>query len=208
VTFTDVGEWTNSANLSATEPDPDTSNNQPNLNIDVAQAPDLVVTPASPSLTMQRGASGTDVFTFTSLGGFTGDVSLTCSVAGPAPAPACTMSPSSVTAGPNPVTAMLKLTALSAALQPTRQPGLFYAALLPLPGLAFIGIGFTSGKSRKRKTLAWLLCALVLGAITLQSACGGGDNNNPPPQPRIYTVTVTASAGSISKSTQIQLTVQ
>jgi uncharacterized repeat protein (TIGR01451 family) len=208
VTFTDVGEWTNSANLSATEPDPDTSNNQPNLNIDVAQAPDLVVTPASPSLTMQRGASGTDVLTFTSLGGFTGDVSLACSVAGPAPVPACTMSPSSVTAGPNPVTAMLKLTALSAALQPTHRPALFYAALLPLPGIAFIGIGLIPGKSRKRKTLAWLLCSLVLAIITLQAACGGGENNSPPPQPKIYTVTVTASAGSISKSTQIQLTVQ
>ena len=211
VTFTDVGEWTNSANLSATEPDPDTSNNQPDLNFDVAQAPDFVVTPASPSLTMQRGASGTDVLTFTSLGGFTGAVSLTCSVTGPDPAPSCSVSPSSVTAGPNPVTAMLKLTALSAALQPAHRPGLkglFYAALLPLPGIAFIGIGLTSSKSRKRRTVAWLLCGLVLAVIALQAACGGGESNSPPPQPKIYTVTVTASAGSISKSTQIQLTVQ
>lgn len=211
VTFTDAGQWTNSANIAATEPDSDTSNNQPNLNIDVVQAPDFVVTPASLSLTMQRGASGTDVLTFTSLGGFTGTVALACSVAGPAPTPSCSVSPSSVTAGPNSVTAMLKLTALSAALEPSHRPGLqglFYAALLPLPGIAFIGIGIglTSGKSRKRRTLAWPLCALAV--IALQAACGGGGSNSPPPHPKIYTVTVTASAGSISKSTQIQLTVQ
>jgi len=210
VTFTDVGQWTNSASLAATEPDPDSSNNQANLNIDVAQAPDFVVTPASPSLTMQRGASGMDVLTFTSLGGFAGSVSLACSVAGPAPAPSCSVSPSSVTTGPTPVTATLVLTALRAGLEPAHRLGLkgfFYAALLPLPGIAFIGIGLTSGKSRKRKTLARLLWGLALAVLALQAACGGG-TNTPPPQPKIYTVTVSASSGSISKSTQIQLTVQ
>ncbi len=210
VTFTDVGQWTNSASLSATEPDPDSTNNQTSLNIDVAQAPDFVVTPASPSLKVQRGASGMDVLTFTSLGGFAGTVSLACSVTGPAPAPSCSVSPSSVTPGPNPVTATLMLTALRAGLEPSQRPGLkgfFYAALLPLPGIAFIGIGLTFGKSRKRKILAWLLWGLALAVIALQTACGGG-SNVPPPQPKIYTVTVTASSGSISKSTQIQLTVQ
>ncbi|MBZ5651981.1 MAG: DUF11 domain-containing protein [Acidobacteriia bacterium] len=211
VTFTDVGQWTNSASVSATEPDPDSYNNQTNLNIDVAQAPDFVVTPASPSLTMQPGASKMDVLTFTSLGGFAGTVSLACSVAGPAPAPSCSVSPSSVTPGPNPVTATLMLTALRAGLEPAHRPGLkgfFYAALLPLPGIAFIAISLTSGKARKRRTLAWLLWSLALAVIALQAACGGGGSNTPPPQPKIYTVTVAASSGSISKSTQIQLTVQ
>ncbi|MGC2185394.1 MAG: FG-GAP-like repeat-containing protein [Terriglobales bacterium] len=210
VTFTDVGQWTDSASLSATEPDPDSSNNQTNLNIDVAQAPDFVVTPASPSLTMQPGASGMDVLTVASLGGFAGTVSLACSVAGPVPAPSCSVSPSSVTPGSNPVTATLTLTALRAGLEPAHRPGLeglFCAALLPLPGIAFIGIGLTSSKSRKRRTLVWLLWGLAIVVIALQAACGGG-STAPPPQPRIYTVTVTASSGSISKSTQIQLTVQ
>ncbi len=212
VTFTDIGQWTNTASVSATEPDPDSSNNQSNLNIDVAQAPDFVVTPASPSLTLPPGASGTDVLTFTSLGGFAGAVSLACTVAGPAPAPTCSVSPSSVTPGPNPVTATLTLTALRAALDPSHLPrlkGLFYAALLPLAGIGLIGVGLSSGRSRKRRTPAWLLCGLALAVIALQAACGGsGSNNSSPPQPKIYTVTVTASSGSISKSTQIQLTVQ
>ncbi len=216
ITFTDVGQWTNSANVSATEPDPDTSNNQPSVNIDVAQAPDFVVSPTIPSLTMQAGASLTDVITLTSLGGFTNAVSLACSVAGPAPVPSCSVSPSSVTPGPNPVTATLTLTAVSAALEPFQRPGikgLFYAALLPLPGIAWIGLGLASGKSRKRKTtkrrtLVWLLCGLALAVIALQVACGGGSSSNSSSQPRSYTVTVTASSGSISRSTQIQLTVQ
>ena len=211
VTFTDVGEWTNSASLSATEPDPDTSNNQPSLNVDVAQAPDFVVTPASPSLTMPRGTSGTDVLSFTSLGGFNGAVALACSVAGPAPVPSCSLSPSSVTPGPNLVTATLRLTDLSAALELSHRPGVekfFYAAFLPLPGIVFIGIGLASATSRKRRTLSRLLCALAVTVIALQAACGGSGSNSPPPQPKIYTVTVTATAGSISKSTQIQLTVQ
>jgi uncharacterized repeat protein (TIGR01451 family) len=211
ITFTDVGQWTNGANVSATEPDPDTSNNQPNLNIDVAQAPDFVMTPTSPSLVMQSGASGNDVLTFTSLGGFTNAVSLACSVTGPVPMPSCAVSPPSVTPGPNPVSATLTLTAMKAALEPFRRPGfkgLVYAALLPLPGIVLIGIGLTSGKSRKRRALSWLMCTLVFTAISLQPACGGGGSIVPPPQPKIYTVTVTATSGSISKSTQIQLTVQ
>jgi uncharacterized repeat protein (TIGR01451 family) len=211
ITFTDVGQWTNSANVSATEPDPDTSNNQPNLNIDVAQAPDFVMTPTSPSLIMQSGASGNDVLTFTSLGGFTNAVSLACSVTGPVPVPSCAVSPPSVTPGPNPVSATLTLTALKAALEPFHRPGfkgLVYAALLPLPGIVLIGIGLTSGISRKRRALSWLMSALVVAVVSLQPACGGGSSIMPPPQPKIYTVTVTATSGSISKSTQIQLTVQ
>jgi uncharacterized repeat protein (TIGR01451 family) len=209
ITLTDVGQWTNGANVSATEPDPDTSNNQPNLNIDVAQAPDFVMTPASPSLIMSRGASGNDVLTFTSLGGFTNAISLACSLTGPAPKPSCAVSPPSVTPGPSPVSATLTLTALKAAVEPLHRPGLqglVYAALLPLPGIVLIGI-LTSGKSRKRRALSWMMCILVLAVISLQPACGGG-STMPPPQPKIYTVTVTATSGSISKSTQIQLTVQ
>ena len=152
VTFTDAGQWTNGVNVSATEPDQDGSNNSSSLNVDVVQAADFVVSPASPGLSLQRGASGTDVLTLTS-GGFSGAVSLACSVSGPAPVPSCTVSPSSVTPGPNPVTATLTLTALAAALEPSHRPelkGLFYAAWLPLPGIALIGIGLASGKSRKK----------------------------------------------------------
>ena len=91
ITFTDVGQWTNSVSVSANEPDVDGSNNPANLNFNVAQAPDFTVSPASTSLTVQRGAAGTDVLTITSLGSFSSAVSLACSVSGPAPLPSCSM---------------------------------------------------------------------------------------------------------------------
>ena len=211
ITFTDVGQWTNSASVSANEPDLDGSNNSANLNLNVAQAPDFTVSPASTSLTVQRGAAGTDVLTFTSLGGFSSAVSLACSVSGPAPLPSCSMSPSSVTPGTNPVTSTLTLTApmLLTGLVPFNRDELsvaLYFMWLPLPGIALIGIPFSSGKSRERTRMVWLLSSLMLAFVALQVGCGGESKSPPPPQN--YTVTVTASSGAISRSTQIQLTVK
>jgi uncharacterized repeat protein (TIGR01451 family) len=215
VTFTDAGQWTNSVNISANEPDPDGTNNSASLNIDVSLAPDFTVRPASSSLIVARGSSATDVLTFTSLGGFCSDISLACSVSGSAPLPPCAVSPTTVTPGANPVTATLTLnaSALSAGLQPSNG-GVFswplYAVWLPLPGIALIGIGAASGKSQRRR-LVWLACTsiLVFVIIAFQAACGGGGSNGStgtPPQN--FAVTVTSTSGAISKSTQIQLTVK
>ena len=215
VTFTDAGQWMNSVNASANEPDPDVTNNSASLNINVSLAPDFSVSPASASLTVSRGSSGTDVLTFTSQGGFSSDIAVACSVSGPAPLPSCAVSPATVTPGANPVTATLTLnaSALSAGLLPSskgfsRWP--LYAAWLPLPGIALIGLGAASGKSRRRR-LAWLACSsiLVFFTIALQAACGGGGSSGSTGSaPQSFAVTVTSTSGAISKSTQIQLTVK
>jgi hypothetical protein len=213
ITFTDVGQWTNSVSVSANEPDPNGSDNSASLNFDVAQGPDFIVSPATSSFVMQWGSAGNDVLTFTSLGGFSNVVSLACSVSGPTPLPSCSMSPSTVTPGANPVAATLKLTApaFTAGLLPSNQgvlSGALYSAWLPLPGIVFIGIGVASTKSRQRKRLGWLLCSLTLALAALQGACGGGSSFKPPPPTQSYTVTITASSGVLSKSTQILVTVK
>jgi uncharacterized repeat protein (TIGR01451 family) len=213
VTFTDAGQWTNSVIASANEPDPDGTNNSASLNIDVSLAPDFTVSPASSSVIVSRGSSGTDVLTFTSLGGFSSDVALTCSVSGSAPLPSCAVSPTTVTPGANPATATLTLnaSALSAGLRPYDRglsPWPLDATWLPLPGMALIGIGAASGKSRRRR-LAWLACSSILLLVAFQAACGGGGSNGSTgPAPQNFAVTVTSTSGAISKSTQIQLTVK
>ena len=208
VTFTDVGQWTNTVAASANEPDPDSSNNSVNLNFDVAPAPDFSISPAATSLTVHRGASGTDVLTFTSLGGFSNPVSLACTISGPAPMPSCAMSPTSVTPGANPVTATLTLTAPSAVagLLPSNWgivAGVLFGTWLPL---ALIGISVAPCKSKERRRLFRRLCSLALLSVAFQAACGGG--SGPPPPSQNYAVTVTATSGAISRSTQIQATVQ
>jgi uncharacterized repeat protein (TIGR01451 family) len=212
VTFTDAGQWTNSVNASANEPDPDVTNNSASLNIDVSLAPDFSVTPASSSLIVSRGSSGTDVLTFTSQGGFSSDVAVACSVSGSAPLPSCAVSPATVTPGANPVTATLTLnaSALAAGLRPYdrgRSPWPIYAAWLPLP-MVLIGLGAASGKSRRRR-LVWLACSSILFLVAFQAACGGGGSSGSTgPAPQSFVVTVTSTSGAISKSTQIQLTVK
>ncbi len=211
ITFTEVGQWTTSASTFANEPDPDGSNNSANLNVDVIQEPDFAVSPASPSLTVPRGAAGTDTMTLTSLGGFSAAVSLACSVSGPNPLPSCSMSPTSVTPGTNPVTSTLTFNApLLARLVPSRRNKLLLALSfmwLPLSGIALFGARLSSSDSTKRARTIWLVSSLTLVLLAFLAGCGGG-SSMPPPTAQSYAVTVTASSGAISKSIQVQVTVR
>jgi FG-GAP-like repeat len=125
---------------------------------------------------------------------------------------ACSVSPSSVASG---ATATLNVTTMgpSAGLVlPTsrqHQP-LLYALWLPVGAVLLGGIGFASHPSRTKKLLVVILGCVLGAGLLFQVACGGGIN--PPPKrgtpPGTYTITVTGTAGTISRSTNVSLTVQ
>jgi uncharacterized repeat protein (TIGR01451 family) len=73
--------------------------------------PDFTLTPASTTFTTQTGAQVTDLLTLTGQNGFSGPVTLTCAVTGPAPMATCSVSPSPVALGSNPGTSTLTITA-------------------------------------------------------------------------------------------------
>jgi hypothetical protein len=161
---------------------------------------DFSVNAAALFLNLKRGDQATDVLTAEAQGSFTGTISLTCSVSGPAPMPACGISPNSVTPG-NSATLTVNAAALAAALE---RAGMFAGAWLPL-GLT--GCVLATGFDKKRRRM-WLFFLLMMAATFLPEACGGGNSVSKGPPPQNYTVTVTAMGGALQHSTAISVTVQ
>jgi hypothetical protein len=110
--------------------------------------------------------------------------------------------PSSVTPGSSPANSTL-----------TIQTGTVQMAAAKLgwplagPALAALGLFFIPGKRRRRWiTLTGLLLA-SFGAVTAMTSCGGGFSIPMTPA-QTYTVTVTATSGTVQQTTTVQLTVE
>lgn len=171
--------------------------------------PDFTLAPASTTFTTQTGVQVTDALTLTGQNGFSGSVTLTCAVTGPAPMATCNVSPSPVTVGSSSGNSTLTITAPSTlaafALPRTEESNSVYAVVLPFPVLLLGGIGLASRNLKKHRYGLWLLGGSVIILFALLAGCGGG-SSQPPPQN--YAVTVTAKSGSLQHLTTVNLTVQ
>jgi subtilase family serine protease len=166
---------------------------------------DFTITPNPATVTVTApGQSGTTTLTITPFGGFSQTVAYTCT--GLPSEAACTL-PTAATGG----TLTITTTAPSAKLDKSplgRSRGLFYALLLP----GFLGLVVSAG-SRKR-TLRGLRLLSLIAVLALSTfwmpACGGssGGPSNPGTPAGTSTVTVTATAGSLSHPVTLTLTVQ
>jgi hypothetical protein len=150
------------------------------------------------------GQSGTTTLTITPLGGFSQTVTYTCTGL---PSEATCTFPTAATGG----TLTITTTPPSARLDKSplgRSRRLFYALLLP----GFLGLVVSAG-GRKR-TLRGLrllsLIAVLALSILWMPACGGGSStpSNPGTPAGTSTITVTATAGSLSRKANITLTIQ
>jgi pseudomonalisin len=167
---------------------------------------DFKITPNPTTVTVTApGQSGTTTLTITPFGGFSQTVTYACT--GLPSEAACTF-PTAATGG----TLTITTTAPSAGMDKSplgRSRGLFYALLLP----GFLGLVASAG-SRKR-TLRGLRLLSLIGVLALSTlwtpACGGGSSSGPsnPGTPTgTNSVTVTATAGSLSHKENITLTIQ
>jgi YVTN family beta-propeller protein len=163
---------------------------------------DFTIQAPMDSLILKRGGQASEVLSFSPLGGFSGAISLVCSVSGLAPMPTCALSPSLVTPG-NASTLTVSSAGLSAALMPQSHGSAksLYSAWLPF---GLMGCIVTLGLNRRR--MLWSLSLFLAVSTFLLVACGGGSSGPPPPQN--YTVTVSATAGAIQHSTTVSVTVQ
>ncbi len=156
------------------------------------------------------GQSATYSVTLTPHPVYNGSISLSC---GNAPTgTTCTFSPSSITlVGTSPSSATLTI---STTARPIVTPAAslyfrhFYALWLGVPGLAFVGLGFGNDRRRRRVAGLLALCAVTL-LLFLQPACSH-TNTQPPVSGTpagTYTISVTGTSGSDSKTQAVQLVV-
>jgi peptidoglycan/LPS O-acetylase OafA/YrhL len=82
----------------------------------------------------------------------------------------------------------------------------FYAIWLMIPGMALVGIG---GKRRRRRILGILTLCTLVTLLLLVPACSSSKTQTPVSGTPAgnYTITVTAAAGTDSKSQTIGLSV-
>jgi hypothetical protein len=168
---------------------------------------------APPSFTVTAGQPATYTVTVTPNTIFTASVSLSCSAGlPPGSTVGCAFSTNPITipnASPAAVTLTLNTTARTTTTTELKRLLPVYAALVPVGGLAFLGVGLT-GASRKRRILAALLFMALASLIMLQPACSGSSStkNTVGTPAGTYTVQVTATSGSFSQTVPITLVVQ
>ena len=173
--------------------------------------PDFALSASSSSLTISSGGTGTDTITVTALGGFSGIVNLSCTVAGLGTT-TCSLSPVSVT-GSGASTLTINAATLTSrvdgppSLWPRRlgiESSFLFAAVLLVPRRS------RSRTARKKQFwLSGLIGLLVIATMLTMASCGGSSSATPPrpPTPLNGTVTVTGTSGTLTHSVQIAVTI-
>jgi hypothetical protein len=184
------------------------------VNLTVQAVPDFSLSASPMPAPVTAGGSATSTVTLVPSGGFTGTVTISCSIITVAsPPPTCSLNPAApITTSGAPVTSTLTVstTAAHASAAPSRS--IYYATWLPLGVLALLGTGFTS---RKKRLLCLLLFCLVFSGLLFLASCGGGSSTRggggggtPGTPPGTYSIAVTATAGTLQHATTVTLTVQ
>ena len=161
---------------------------------------------ASPlAITASAGQSGTAQVVAGGTNGFTGSVSLSCSVNAAANAQiSCNVSPTSVSlsGGTTSGAATLTINTAAASAAMTRHDLELVAASLVFPAVFCVGASTT----HRRKMLRFV----TLGLIAVIVGCGGGSSGSKSPgtPAGTYAVTVTGTSGATSLTTNISFTVQ
>jgi len=178
--------------------------------------PGFTISASPTSLTITAGQSGTSTFTVTPLGGFTGDISLSCAITPKAPSDPATCSvPASVTiSGSAAQTATLTVntTAPNSAINPGRRSLWTSVNGAALACILLVGIPVR----RRRWSCRLGMLVLLFSVIGSSLGCGGGGNvgggggggGGGGTTPGTYTVTVTGTSGTLTQTGTVSLKVQ
>jgi subtilase family serine protease len=157
------------------------------------------------------GGSGTSTITVSSIGGFTGNVSLTCTPNAAAHI-SCSLLPTSVnvTAGGQPQTSVLSITTLARLDLPAgaHPRGIWLATG---GSTLFVALVLCCGPSRRRRNviLGFLLVASITTIVSCGGGSGGGGGGGGGGTPTgTYVITVTGTGPSTSHSTTVSVLVK
>ncbi len=173
------------------------------------QAADFLLAPQVRQLTVNAGSSGTAGFNLSSLNGYSGTVTLTCTPS--SSLITCTLSPATVAVnGLATTTLTVNASSQAGTIADSRRQS---PSRLPVAaGVLAFGLLFTR---RLRKSPLWrsmLLSFCVLACLSAVS-CGGSSLNNtgppPPPTPAAagYSVVVTATANGLQHNAALSIVV-
>ncbi len=178
----------------------------------ITAPPDFTLAFAPTTIALREGQEASYGITITPMNnGFVGAIKLTAT--GLPPKTQFTFTPSSVTPGANPATSMLVIMTTGGdpflAQNSEKNGGPLFAALLPFAGLLLSGLGLRKRAWRQGKA-GWLLvsCMVLSCAMALGGCASAGNFRNLGTPPGTYTVTVTATSGTIQHSAPVTITVQ
>jgi len=171
-------------------------------------SPNFSLSLSAQKATVGQGGSANLMISASAVGGFTGEITLSCA------APAgltCAFSPTTISPGSSASSSTLTISAASTP-PPVTGYGLSGMAAALLPGLGLFGTVLTT---RKRKPLKGksILFMSVLGSLLVISlftlGCGGGSSSKPAATPTTSQVTlmVTGTSGAISHTTPVTVTI-
>ena len=205
-----TGSITNTASVTAAEFDPSTPNSASQATtVNPVQPPDFSISPSTPAISVPAGLDAIFNVTIGQLGGLTGQVALSCS--GNPELSTCTVSPASVTLGPQPASATVTVATRAGAQVPPVAPKPPLGSLRIILALVFamLALLMLASMARAARKHAWRgamvrLAALVVWA-TLAWGCVSGTSGTPP---GTYTIIITGTQGNISHSVQVTLIVR
>jgi hypothetical protein len=176
----------------------------------------LAITLKPPTYTVDAGAANPTSITSGSMStatvtvnpqpGYVGTITLSCSIsptivgvpASAATAPSCSLSPTSVTvtagetSAPTTTLTFTSAAPASSASRARSSTRIFYALLLPVSGLALLGLGTGQRGRRRKRWLGFWFVGLLLALLILSPACVStvhlGNVGTPPGQ---YSIAVT-----------------
>ena len=163
-------------------------------------APNFSLNLSAPSVTVAPGGSANLMISAASVGGFNGQISLSCAAAAGL---SCAFSPATISPGSSASSSTLTVSATST--PPTGGYGI--GALLP--GLGLFGALFTNRKHKSvsRKNILWMsLLGLLLLASLFALGCGGSNSKGQTPASQV-TLTVTGTSGALSHTTPLTINI-
>jgi len=169
-----------------------------------AGGPDFSLSPSVQAVTVTAGGSATVMIGSAAVGGFNGQIVLSCA---PAAGLTCSFAPTTISPGSS--TASSTLTITAAATSPGGGYG-GHPGMLLLSGLGLMGTLFTAGCSKvasaKGKSLMLIaLLTLLVAGTGLTVACG---NNTKQSTANNATINVVGTSGGVSHSVPLNVTVR